>query len=222
MRILLILLMILAGCETPQPAADAGVDSDTELDGDVGIDADVEGDADVEEDAEPVDWSACVYTSDCILVLGLDCCPREVPATYLALDAVNRNFVAEHDDDVCTPPLDGCEDVVPSDVFAVSNVFATCEDGHCRLYTTDYGEVAHDPSLESCDGVITEEQCTVRYNSCCECDVPQTVEYLVPLAIEHVELYESLICDPGETCDCTPSYPTESYCEGSQGECTLR
>lgn len=242
MRYMLVLVLLLAGCQESAEASDGGgidgdVDGDVDSDSDTDVDADVDGDSDADADedlevldgdteevpdadeAESVDWGACEGNEDCVLVLNGSCCPLRYPAGFGMVDAVHRDHVAAHDAEVCDPPPWGCPEDGPEvhhEPLAEPWVFATCEEGRCVAYSLQEGPGLELAACDSLDG----SGCILRYAACCECDVPQTEEYVVSLAEDQVEAYEALVCN-GSPCSCSPTYPDVAWCQRGTGHCQV-
>lgn len=158
----------------------------------------------------PGDWEACELNSDCALTAASCCGVCGEPALG-DVDAVNRQRLEQHLEDVCPEPQ-------PCPKCAVAtnpDLHATCDDGACLALDI------RDHHASACS---TDDDCRLRVTGCCECGGSTASWDLIAIRGDGEAAYEALVCDPEEACDaCAPVYPAdvEAYC-ATDGHCATR
>jgi hypothetical protein len=158
----------------------------------------------------PVGWEVCELNSDCALTAASCCGVCGEPALG-DVDAVNRERLDQHLEDVCPDPQ-------PCPKCAVAtnpDLHATCDNGAC---------LALDIRAHGASACSADDDCRLRVTGCCECGGSTASWDLIAIRSDGEATYEALVCDPAWACDaCVPVYPpdVEAYC-ATDGHCATR
>ena len=203
--ILVALSMALGGCykgtvgTTGDGAADT-VSDDGEM---------TDGAGDQMEEGPAPDWASCRVPSDCVIVSN-GCCDTCGMPMLDDVDAVNKNFLGEHFDDVCGVP----DPICPGCITMLNpELIATCREGFC---------LAMDVGAEDISECTSIEDCVIRTPECCECGADMTPGVLIAIRSDSRRDLEELVCDPDFDCPmCAPVYPdnVEAICD-DDSHCT--
>jgi hypothetical protein len=204
MRVLLLAALLTVAC--------GGKTTDDELTPDSGAtDTGTTADTSPVLDAAP-DLRSCTGPGTCSLV-PTTCCGSCSQPTTENMTAVTKGREPEHTKLVCGDGPVGCPACAPA-IFDGS-VQAWCVGTRCT---------AVDVRKESLSTCATDDDCMLRYQSCCEpCD--ENPFDLIALNKSQTAQYRSKVCVGDETCSkCLARYPADAsaVCDPATKHCRVK
>ncbi len=152
----------------------------------------------------------CSQPSECTLASASCCGTCETPSLGDVV-GVHRSDLERYEEELCRMPEE-CPPCVVGDPNP--NLVATCNATECRAV-----DIARTP-ITVC---ASDDDCRLRTNTCCECDVAPDATNVVAIRNDSLLDFLALVCDADAACDtCTPTYPAslEAFCDA--GRCAVR
>ncbi len=153
----------------------------------------------------------CSQPSECTLANATCCGTCDTPSLGDVI-GVHIRDLDSYEEQLCRMP----EECPPCVVSPPNpNLVATCNATQCRAVDIERTPVVR---------CTVDEDCRLRTNTCCECDVRPDATNVVALRRDAVADFLALVCDASAACDtCTVGYPAdlEAYCDAA-GRCAVR
>ncbi|MFT3775746.1 MAG: hypothetical protein QM820_61145 [Minicystis sp.] len=155
---------------------------------------------------EPIGFADCSGPGQCVLVTN-GCCDTCGEPTLGVLVPINGALATQFHTAVCPsqPPCPKCA------TQNNPNLFAYCEEGHCR---------GNDVRVDPVSDCTADDDCTLRDGlACCESCFGDTSQLV---AVAKSANLSALLCAPGQACDeCAPQYPDIASAICVSGHCEV-